>query len=194
MLNEMLPPDANLLIGQRIRPLKRVEFDRLSSAGCFDEERVELLFGMVVEMGPPSPEHDTSVFWTQRYLERRLGDRAMVRCQSAFDASEISQPKPDVFVVPNGDYWRTRPARAFLVVEISRASLERDRAKRELYAQGQVDEYWIVNHDKRVVEVYRAAIDGMWSQVSVHRIGETIAMLAFPDVHVAVGEILPPIG
>ncbi len=187
----MLP--AEVLVGQKIRPLKRVEFDALASAGHFTDERVELLFGMVVEMPPISPEHTDSVNHTFRWLDRQIGERADVRCHGSFAASDDSEPQPDIFVIPDGNYRHAHPDRALLVVEVARSSIQRDRAKRDLYASGRVDEYWIVNHDKRVVEVYREPIDGMWTQISIHGIGETIAMLAFPDVHVAVGEILPPI-
>jgi Uma2 family endonuclease len=189
----MMPPPQESPVGQRIRPLKRVEYDHLMAAGYFEHERVELLFGMVVEMPPISTEHNESTTRTHRLLDRQLADRADVRTQCSYAATDDSQPEPDVFVVPRGDYWREHPARAFLVVEVSRSSIQRDRAKRELYAAGHVDEYWIVNHDKRVVEVYREPMDGMWCKVTIHGIGETISMLAFPDVHVVVAEILPPI-
>ena len=191
---DMLPPaGTELLVGQKIRPLKRVEYDLLAADGCFADERVELLFGMVVEMPPLSPEHNASVDHTFRWLDRQIGGRADVRCHGSYAATEDSEPQPDVFVIPKGDYRHAHPDRAFLVIEVARTSIKRDRAKRELYAAGHVDEYWIVNHDKRVVEVYREPIDGMWGKVSIHAVGETIAMLAFPDVQIAVGEILPPI-
>jgi len=62
-----------------------------------------------------------------------------------------------------------------------------------LYGLAEVDEYWIVNHVDGVVEVYRDRDQGEWRTVSLHRRGETIAMLQFPDVVIAVSEILPPV-
>jgi hypothetical protein len=40
--------------------------------------------------------------------------------------------------------------------------------------------------------VYRDARDGEWHSVTVYRPGETIAMLQFPDVQIAVSDVLPP--
>jgi Uma2 family endonuclease len=100
---------------------------------------------------------------------------------------------PDIFVTPNGNYWDEHPDRAFLVVEVARSSLRRDRSvKTKLYGLAHVDEYWIVNHVDRVVEVHRDPHEGTWRQVSLHHPGESIAMLAFPDVTIAVSDILPP--
>jgi hypothetical protein len=91
-LDDMLPELGTY------RPLKRVEYDRLVAEGCFDDEKVELLFGMVVPMVPIDPAHDTSAFRVQRLLFRQLDDRAEVRVNASFAASEISEPVPDIFV------------------------------------------------------------------------------------------------
>lgn len=175
------------------RPLRRVEFDRLAAEGCFDDEKVELLFGMVVPMVPTDPAHETSGYLVQRVLTFAIGARAQVRVNASFAASEISEPLPDIFVTPNGDYWHEHPDRAFLIVEIARSSLRRDRkVKTKLYGLAHVDEYWIVNHVDRVVEVHRDPHEGTWRHVSLHHPSETITMLAFPDVTIAVSDILPP--
>ena len=190
----MLPSGAALIPPQQIRRIRRVEYERLVADGFFHDERVELVFGTVVEMTPIDPAHSESVDKVDRLLMRKLGDRARVRCQSPFAATDDSEPQPDVYVVPNGDYWRAHPDRAFLVVEVSRSSLEYDRAvKSLLYGFSVVDEYWIVNHVDGVVEVRRDRRDGVWNTVTVHQRGEVVSMLAFPDVQIPVAEILPPL-
>lgn len=190
----MSTPETIIRANAPIRPLKRVEYERLAADGCFEDERVELLFGVVVPMSPIDPPHSESTEVIRETLRRKLGDRARVRSQNPFAASDISEPEPDVFVVPNRDYWREHPTRAFLIVEVARSSLLRDRgAKLALYGLAEVDEYWIVNHVDGVVEVYRDRHAGEWRSQSTHGRGDTIAMLAFPDVEVAVSEILPPL-
>lgn len=42
-------PDA-LLPADKLRPLRRVEFDRLVGLGMFEGEKVELLYGRLVRM------------------------------------------------------------------------------------------------------------------------------------------------
>jgi Uma2 family endonuclease len=190
---QMLSPDAATIARDKIRPLRRVEYDRLAAEGYFHDERVELVFGMVVEMAPIDAEHNESVMRTYRAIDRRVAGRADVRCQCSFAASDHSEPEPDVCVVPNGDYWHRHPDRALLVVEVARTSLAWDRdTKAVLYAASQVDEYWIVNHAEGVVEVHRDRADGKWGSVTSHYRGEMIAMLALPDVEIPVADILPP--
>ena len=191
---EMLSPHAALLANERIRPLKRVEYEQLAAAGCFENEKVELLFGMVVEMTPIDGHHVASVYWIREHLARGLQGRAMVLSQSPFAATDDSEPEPDAFVIPNRDLWvHDHPDHAYLVVEVARTSLDRDQGpKAQLYGSSQVDEYWIVNHVAGVVEVYRDRHEGTWRHHSVHRRGETVAMARFPDVQLAVSEILPP--
>ncbi len=192
-MEAMSTPEV-ILRTEPVRPLKRVEYERLAAEGFFEDEQVELLFGMVVPMTPVDPAHPESVYRVRRALERQLGERAYVRDQSPYAASDISEPQPDIAVVPAIEYWREHPTRAFLVVEVARSSLRRDKGpKALLYGLAEVDEYWIVNHVDGVVEVYRDRHNGEWRQRTTHQRGDTIAMSAFPDVTIAVAEILPPV-
>ena len=174
------------------RGLKRIEYDKLVADGFFEDKRVELLFGMVVEMAPPDPEHGESISHVLRVLFKQVGERANVRCQMSFAATDDSEPQPDVFVVPNDDYWHKHPDQAHLVVEVARSSVRRDRAKRTIYANAAVEEYWIVNHHAACVEVYREPRDGEWQTKTTHGRGELLSPLAFPDVRIPIDEILPP--
>jgi len=98
-------------------------------------------------------------------------------------------------VVPNRDYWHERPSEALLVIEVSRTSLRRDRGvKLELYGLATVHEYWVVNHRDRCVEVFRDRRDGEWSAHAIHSIGDVIHPLHFPDIAIAVADIIPPEG
>jgi Uma2 family endonuclease len=185
----LLPPEPRI----STRPMKRVEYERLVAEGFLQNEHVELLLGVMVEMPPIDPAHCESTYEVHDSLKRLVGTRAKVLCQMPFAASEISEPQPDIFVVPNGWYWKEHPARAFLVVEVSRSSLSHDRGiKAKVYGLAEVDEYWVVNHIEQCVEVYRDPHDGEWRSKSTHQRGETITMLAFPDVAIAVSDVLPP--
>jgi Uma2 family endonuclease len=98
-------------------------------------------------------------------------------------------------VVPTGEYWTAHPDRAYLVVEVARTSLKRDRGpKAMLYATSNVEECWIVDHVNGVVEVLRDPRGGTWLSRSTHERGETIYPQRFPDIAIAVSDILPPVG
>ena len=191
---EMTTPDASIFANEPIRRMTRAEYHRLGEAGFFGEEKVELLFGVVVEMTPIDQAHIHSTYLVRRLLERALGDRATVYSPSVFGASDISEPEPDLMVVPSSaEPWDEHPSSADLVVEIARSSLARDqRIKALLYGLSDVEEYWIVNHVDEVVEVHRDRDAGVWRTKAVHGRGERVAMLRFPDVEIAVSDILPP--
>ncbi len=184
---------TDILGAERVRPLKRVEYDRLATLGYFQDERVELLFGVVVEMAPNDPAHAETTDEVRAVLARALGDRARVLSQRPFAASETSEPEPDVFVVPSGRYWKEHPQHAFLVVEVARSSLRIDRGvKAPLYGASAVDEYWLVAVDEGFMEVYRDPKDGHWESKATYHRGDVIGMSAIPNVAVAVSDLLPP--
>lgn len=180
---------------ERLRPLRRSEFQRLAATGAFDEERVELLFGQLVAMSPPDPSHDESVSELGELLILRLGTQARVRIQCSFAASEYSEPLPDIVVSPRVPYWDDHPSRAHLIVEVARTSLRKDRnVKARLYGSVAVDEYWIVDVEGGCVHVLRDPDgEGSWRAHQVAHRGDTLVPLAFPDVAIEVTRILPPV-
>jgi Uma2 family endonuclease len=193
-METMSTPETIIRASLPVRPLKRVEYDRLASEGFFDDEKVELLFGVVVPMSPIDPAHVESTHRIAEMLRTAIGGRALVRLGNPLAASEISEPEPDVMVVPEFDRWHEHPSRALLVIEVARSSLRKDKGpKALLYGLAEVDEYWIVNHVEEVVEVYRDRHAGEWRSRTTHGRGETISMVAFSDVEIAVAEILPPV-
>jgi Uma2 family endonuclease len=176
-----------------IRRLKRLEYEQLAKLGIFDRERVELVFGQVVTMSPIDPAHVESVTTAHELLVHKLAGRARVRCQQPLAATDDSEPQPDIYVTAPGHSWDELPSRALLVVEVSRSSLKYDRGEKAfLYSISEVDEYWIVDHVHELIEVRRDRQAGVWLSIETFRRGDRIRMLAFPDVEIAVSEILPP--
>lgn len=182
------------ITNQPLRRLSRKEYDKLVEQGVFANERVELVFGMVVAMSPIDPSHVQSTARLHKMLTIALGDRAQVICQAPIAATDDSEPEPDVYVTPIGDYWHEHASRAHLVIEVANTSLAYDRGEKVLlYGISQVDEYWVVDLVHGLVEVRRYRADGAWRSISTFRRGDTIQVLAFPDVTVHVSDILPPV-
>jgi Uma2 family endonuclease len=179
------------LAPERVRPLKRTEYETMVVAGLFEDERVELLEGVIVEMSPQSPSHAAAIQRLDRVLQRLIGDRASIRVQMPFAAGDLSLPEPDVAVVPLGDYETAHPARALLVIEVADSSLRKDRRlKVEVYARGVVPEYWVVSLGNGLVEVYTDPADGAYRRMTQVRRGERIRPAALPDIEIAVDDIL----
>ncbi len=98
-----------------------------------------------------------------------------------------------------GDYRYAHPACPPLAIEISDSSLAFDRQQKgSLFARARLKDYWIVNLVDRVVEVYRdpvadasAAFGWRYRSVAVLSPGDVVVPLAFPDIRIAVSDLLP---
>lgn len=172
--------------------MRRVEYDRLVDDGFFDEdEKMELLDGVIVEMTRQGPRHAATVQRLTRLLILALDKRAEVRVQLPFAASEISEPEPDLAVVATGDRDRAHPDEAMLLIEVSETSLNKDRrVKARIYAEAGVPEYWLVDVAAGAIEVRTEPGQGGYGEVRSARTGESIRLQAFPDVEIAVADIV----
>jgi Uma2 family endonuclease len=179
------------LAPEHFRPLRRVEYDRLVALGTFEGERIELIAGELRRMSPIGPPHTSTVDRLNELLVLALVGRARIRTQGSFAAGELSEPEPDLCVLPLGDYDAAHPQVAHLIIEVSDSSLSYDRGqKSQLYAECRVPEYWVVNLVERVVEVHRLPQAGGYQQVSICPKGARLRLLAFPDVELAVDDFL----
>lgn len=176
----------------QIRRLKRDEYDRLVDLGCFENERVELLYGMLVEMSPQKPPHSSAVRRLTRQFQRVCADgRADFLIQSPILAAGESEPEPDLALIPRREYGDAHPDEALLICEVAWSSHHVDRTiKTALYAESGFPEYWLVDLKGACVEVYRAPVDGRYTVASQHGEGDKIAAQAFPDVVIEVATLL----
>ncbi|HVZ74343.1 MAG TPA: Uma2 family endonuclease [Polyangia bacterium] len=176
----------------RVRPLKRVEYERLVELGVFGEDdRIELLGGVLVEMTPQYPPHASTVQRLNRVLTRIAGERAELRPQLPFAASDESMPEPDFALVAPGRYDDAHPSAAFLIVEVADSSLRMDRRlKAEIYARAEVPEYWIVNLVDRLVEVHRQPRDGRYDQIFSVAVDGVIRPVALDGAEIRVADFL----
>src|SRR5262245_6578569 len=131
------------------------EYHRLIAAGILDEdERVELLEGVITSMSPQGVPHSRCIRWLNRLLARTLGSDYELFVQLPLTLGDRNEPEPDLAVVRTLDVPRDRhPSTAMLVIEIAGASRRRDqKVKARIYAQASIAEYWIVDVDTQVVE------------------------------------------
>jgi Uma2 family endonuclease len=151
---------------ERIRRLRRTEYDVLVEQGVFGDSRIELLLGALVEMSPQGPLHADVVARLAERLIRGLPSGVRTRVQSPLAVSEDSEPEPDIAVVASGDYRTAHPSRALLVVEVAETSLLKDRGiKRALYATAGIPEYWLVSLSEGIVEVHHQPSDGRYEMI-----------------------------
>jgi Uma2 family endonuclease len=172
------------------------EYYQLLECGALGEDdHVELLGGAIVAGEPQSPKHATTISRLQRLLDRRLGDRAIVRAQRDCIAGHRSAPEPDLAIVPLVDDWyaTAHPSRAHAVFEVAVASLLHDRlTKGPIYAGNGVPQYVLANLRDRCVENHARpdAQRGRYAVCTVLPRGDTLRLVGFSDVELAVDGLL----
>lgn len=176
-----------------IRRFSRNEYDQLVELGLFEDERIELLHGLIVAKEPQGDDHAGTVASLHRLFILALGEKVEVRSHSPIAASDDSEPEPDVAVIPTRYVRAGLPATAHVVVEVSKKSLHRDRTvKAELYASAGIPEYWVVDLVHRIIEVRDQPLNGTYGRLrTLAAPGERITLVAFPDVSFAFEQILP---
>ena len=181
---------ASLLAGERIRPLKRSEYDRLVEVGAFDEERVELLYGRIVAMSPQGGEHATVVARLAKWLTIGIGDRAEVRVQSPLAASDEHEPEPDVAIVDVPTSRAEHPSVAHLVIEVMDSSRQRDLAvKPAIYAAMGAPEYWVIDVLRREAIIHRDPDGGRYRQQTTVGETATLTVLRFADLSLPLADL-----
>ncbi|MEO0538464.1 MAG: Uma2 family endonuclease [Cyanobacteria bacterium P01_A01_bin.123] len=162
-------------------------------AGFLGDGRLELLDGDIVTVPVPDPIHEAAIRRLLRYLISVLGQRAHLEKVMPIALSENSEPIPDIAVVKlsENDYATSHPTpqETYLLIEIANSNPERDiKAKRLIYAQAGILEYWVFDLDAREMRVFRApkgeagtadyGIDTVWNT-------DTVSLLAFPDIELS---------
>ncbi|HEV8584444.1 MAG TPA: Uma2 family endonuclease [Methylomirabilota bacterium] len=182
----------------KTRRFTRVEYDRLVEQGFFGDERLELLDGLLVFKEPQGSRHAAVVGLVRVALERAFGPRYHCRDHAPIALDRLSEPEPDVAVVPGRieQYVDAHPAEPVLVVEVADSSLAKDRLRKSaLYARARLADYWVVNLVDEVLEVYRdpvrMPVGWRYKTVTLLRRGATVRPLAAPRARIRVRALLP---
>ncbi len=147
------------------------------------------------------PPHAISTELVLQALIVTFGAGWRIRPALPLETGRHSLLEPDFAVLagePRGA-GLVHPAAAVLIIEISDATLRKDRTiKAHHYAQAGIPDYWIVNLVDRQLEVHRnpgpdPARRGRFRYADVTIVPESgrIAPLAAPQSEIAVADLLP---
>ena len=186
----------------RTRRWTRIEYEKLIDLGIFQPgDPIELIGGELMVAEPQGAEHYTAIQKTARALEAAFGSGWVVRTQGPIGLDDDSEPEPDVAVVPGGleDYRSAHPSRPVLTVEVAESSLGSDRERKgSVYARAGLQDYWILNLEDRVLEVYRepaadpsALFRWRYGRREVFDASARVSPLAAPGAGVRVSDLLP---
>ncbi len=172
------------------------DYGRMIETGIIHEnDAVELIRGEIIKKMPGGRLHVASVNRLNQLLVTRLVGRAIVSVQNPVVLSD-SEPEPDLALLePRDDFYASaKPTGtdARLVIEVSDSTLEYDREiKLAIYAQAGIEEMWIVNLTRSEIETYRdPQPDGSYRVHETFKQGDSIRLLAFPDVTLGVSDVV----
>lgn len=174
-----------------VAPPHRLTFDdvlRMVEAGILDEDdRVELVDGVLVDMSPISPEHSGAVAWLNQHFAGTNAGAWEVRVQDQLVLREgMTFVQPDLILIEPAPRSRLATT-ALLVVEVANTSQRRDREKARDYADAAVPEYWLVDLPAQNVTVFRDPVSAAgYRTTTVHgEREELVPLVGGPAVSVA---------
>jgi len=172
------------------------EYHRMAEVGILTrEDRVELIDGEIIEMTPIGAPHGRCVMFLNDVFVRRLEGRAILSPQLSVRLHRRTEPQPDIMLLrpPLARYAKTipGPGDVLLIIEVADTSQYRDRVvKLPRYAQAGIPEVWIVDLEGGVVDVHREPAPAGYRASRRLGRGQDVAPAAFPDVVLAVDDIL----
>ena len=191
MLTTMFDPD--LLAPEAIRKFSRREYDKLVDLGVFEDERIELLRGMLVTMSPQGSAHATITSWLVQRLSQVLDMTSFdVRGHCPFAATDDSEPEPDISVSRRRMGSLDHPDAALLLIEVAESSIKKDRRlKAPIYGEARVPEYWIVDISGKdlSVDVHTGPTNEGYRFVETLRDGDILRPSKLAGIEIAVAEI-----
>ena len=173
------------------------EYYAMVDAGILSEDdRVELLEGVVIKMAPVGSRHIGVVNGFTRTLTETVGRRAVVQVQSPIRLDDDTEPMPDVALLrERSDLYGSDvagPADVLLAIEVADSSVDYDRnEKLPRYARAGIPEVWLAVLPEGVVEAHTEPTAEGYRVTRRFRTGDTLTPLHFPDIAIPVETVIP---
>jgi Uma2 family endonuclease len=166
--------------------------DMLRAGILHEDDRLELIDGLLVPMGPIGSAHYFCVNRCNHFLGKHTPDTVSVSIQNPLHIDAHNEPEPDVVLIDGFDVQPT-PETTLLVVEVSDTTLAYDRdIKLPLYAEAGLPEVWIVNLQARQVAVYREPKGTAYGLRRLVDAADMLSIETLPDAApIAVSDIFP---
>ena len=160
------------------------QFNRMLETGVLTDRgpsKPQLFRGKIVYMNPPNPPHDDVISLLTEWAfesRARFSESLEIRVQLSMDLhDQDSVVSPDLMIVTSQSYSSRRPTASDtrLLIEVSDTSLASDtNAKRDLYAEAGVPEYWVIDIPHRSLIVHRQPADGRYRTVQTYDENEAV--------------------
>lgn len=130
------------------------------------EEKAELIEGVIYSKMPKNPIHSEILRRIMKFLYSMGSDEFLISTENPVTLNN-SEPEPDIAILPPGDYSKSHPTSALLVLEVSNSSLSLDRKKAKTYAKGNIPEYVLVNLIDEKMEIYKNPKEGIYTEIRI---------------------------
>ncbi len=180
------------------------EYHRMAESGIFGPEpRLELLEGVIVDKMTKNPPHNLTCDLVQHLFTSLMPVGFYISMGTSMTIEEREgEPEPDALVLRGKprDYAgkRRTPSDAAMLIEVSDTSYNYDRfAKWAAYAAARVPVYWIVDLNRRRLEVHSepegAGETAYYAQTRIHNEDHEVPLILDGRelARFAVREILP---
>lgn len=170
------------------------DYHEMARAGILTEDdRVELLEGLIVAMPPIGSRHAWCVFRVSELFTDKARSSVMVWNQNPIVLGDESEPQPDITILSrnvSSDGFPTS-SDVLLVIEVADSSDGYDRTtKGRLYADARITEYWIIDLAADRVDVFLEPRPGGYAVVRSSRRGDVVSPVGIQGVQLSVDEIL----
>jgi Uma2 family endonuclease len=141
-------------------------------------DRVELLNGLLVRKMAQAAPHARTIRRLTRFLPTVLPLGWIEQFQLPIMV-DTSEPEPDAAILRGTEStFRDRhptPSDFGIVIEVADTTLRYDRTEKgPVYAAAAIPEYWIINLEEQVVEVYTQPTPDGYGLMQLYRAGESV--------------------
>ncbi len=125
----------------------------------------------------------------------KLGKKVIIRIQNPLALDNNSETEPDLMLLKcKSDFYESghpQPTDVLLLIEVANSTIDSDRElKIPVYAEDDIAEVWLIDINLACIEVYRQRTSEGYQELLKYDHGQTLSILSFPDVNIAVDEIL----
>jgi Uma2 family endonuclease len=183
------------------------DYRRMGELGIIHpNERTELIAGQVLFMAAKGTPHVLALRLLATALDELLAQQPVfVSTQDPIQLDDFSQPEPDCAVVRGKvldyavdqrsvvDHRHPAPSDIALLVEVADSTLKYDtEVKDKIYARSGIPDYWVLDRKNRQLHIFRNPTPTGYTSHLILTEPNQITPFAFPQIALALTNILPP--
>lgn len=165
------------------RLLNVEEYYKMAEAGILKpEDRVELIHGEIYEMSPIGSKHGSTVKRLNQLLNRIFNTQVIIGVQDPVRLNDNNEPEPDLSILKYQlDFYagsHPTPKDVIAIIEVADSSLNHDmEVKKPLYASFAIPEYWVIDIDAELVQVFKNPAGNDYLNRKTYHKGDSVQFL-----------------